>query len=76
VLSTAHAWPRPRGAKRCAISAPRARHGQQGRRDGFDPVTAADRAAEAAMRAVLAERRPQDAILGEEDGAINPAPAA
>jgi len=32
----------------------------------FDPVTVADRAAEAAMRAVLAERRPQDAIMGEE----------
>ncbi|MGR3377197.1 inositol monophosphatase family protein [Salipiger abyssi] len=35
---------------------------------GFDPVTVADRAAEAAMRAVLAERRPQDGILGEELG--------
>lgn len=35
---------------------------------GFDPVTAADRAAEAAMRAVLARRRPDDAILGEEFG--------
>lgn len=35
---------------------------------GFDPVTIADRAAEEAMRAVLAERRPQDAILGEEFG--------
>ncbi|QFT96532.1 Histidinol-phosphatase [Roseovarius sp. THAF8] len=35
---------------------------------GFDPVTAADRAAEAAMREVLAERRPDDAILGEEMG--------
>ncbi len=35
----------------------------------FDPVTAADRAAEAAMRAVLAQRRPDDAILGEEEGA-------
>ncbi|WP_415184466.1 inositol monophosphatase family protein [Phaeovulum sp.] len=34
----------------------------------FDPVTVADRAAEAAMRAVLAARRPQDAILGEEYG--------
>lgn len=32
----------------------------------FDPVTIADRAAEAAMRAVLAERRPLDGILGEE----------
>ena len=35
----------------------------------FDPVTAADRAAETAMRAVLARRRPDDAILGEEYGA-------
>jgi len=35
---------------------------------GFDPVTAADRAAEEAMRAVLAKRRPDDAILGEEFG--------
>jgi histidinol phosphatase-like enzyme (inositol monophosphatase family) len=37
----------------------------------FDPVTVADRAAETAMRAVLAERRPQDAILGEEFGAVS-----
>lgn len=36
---------------------------------GFDPVTEADRAAERAMRAVLADRRPDDAILGEEYGA-------
>ncbi|MBT0956182.1 inositol monophosphatase family protein [Alphaproteobacteria bacterium KMM 3653] len=34
----------------------------------FDPVTVADRAAEAAMRDVLAELRPMDAILGEEYG--------
>ncbi|MBM3605946.1 MAG: inositol monophosphatase family protein [Alphaproteobacteria bacterium] len=34
----------------------------------FDPVTEADRAAETAMRAVLAEHRPEDAILGEEYG--------
>ncbi|TCO70892.1 inositol monophosphatase family protein [Rhodovulum euryhalinum] len=33
---------------------------------GFDPVTRADREAEAAMRAILAKRRPEDAILGEE----------
>ena len=33
---------------------------------GFDPVTIADRAAEEAMRAVLAQKRPQDSILGEE----------
>ncbi len=35
---------------------------------GFDPVTEADRAAEQAMRAILAQLRPQDAILGEEFG--------
>ncbi len=35
----------------------------------FDPVTVADRAAETAMRALLAQMRPQDAILGEEHGA-------
>ncbi|MBT8155578.1 histidinol-phosphatase [Epibacterium ulvae] len=34
--------------------------------DGFDPVTVADRAAEQAMRSVLAEFRPNDGILGEE----------
>ena len=35
---------------------------------GFDPVTEADRAAEAAMRAILQEQRPQDGIYGEEHG--------
>ncbi|MBM2575342.1 histidinol-phosphatase [Jannaschia sp. Os4] len=35
----------------------------------FDPVTVADRAGEAAMRAVLAARRPEDGVLGEEEGA-------
>ncbi|MEM1386575.1 MAG: histidinol-phosphatase [Pseudomonadota bacterium] len=35
----------------------------------FDPVTEADRAAEAAMREILAERRPDDSIVGEEFGA-------
>ena len=34
----------------------------------FDPVTVADRSAEKAMRSILAERRPDDAILGEEHG--------
>jgi histidinol phosphatase-like enzyme (inositol monophosphatase family) len=38
------------------------------RPESFDPVTAADRAAELAMREVLARRRPGDAILGEEFG--------
>lgn len=34
----------------------------------FDPVTAADRAAEAAIREILARERPDDAIFGEEQG--------
>ncbi|MGB0904971.1 MAG: inositol monophosphatase family protein, partial [Mangrovicoccus sp.] len=34
----------------------------------FDPVTEGDRAAEQAMRAILAAERPQDGILGEEFG--------
>ena len=37
--------------------------------DRFDPVTVADRLSEARMRAILARRRPDDAILGEEFGA-------
>lgn len=37
---------------------------------GFDPVTVADRGAEQAMRAVLAELRPEDGILGEEFPAV------
>ena len=37
---------------------------------GFDPVTIADKAAEQAMRDVLAARRPQDGILGEEFGTL------
>lgn len=36
----------------------------------FDPVTIADRESEQAMRAVLARRRPQDGILGEEFGSV------
>jgi len=34
----------------------------------FDPVTAADREAEAAMRALIRAERPGDGILGEEHG--------
>lgn len=36
--------------------------------DRFDPVTEADRAAERAMRDVLARERPDDAVRGEEYG--------
>ncbi|MBE2278077.1 MAG: inositol monophosphatase family protein [Rhodobacteraceae bacterium] len=35
----------------------------------FDPVTVADRLSEERMRAILADRRPADGILGEEFGA-------
>ncbi|GKX35030.1 MAG: histidinol-phosphatase [Rhizobiaceae bacterium MnEN-MB40S] len=35
---------------------------------GFDPVTEADRAAEAAIRALITERFPDHGILGEEHG--------
>ncbi|MCC6008715.1 MAG: inositol monophosphatase family protein [Rhodobacteraceae bacterium] len=38
------------------------------RAGGFDPVTEADRGAERAMRDILAIRRPDDGILGEEFG--------
>ncbi len=37
-------------------------------RSRFDPVTAADHAAETAIRSVIATRRPEDGILGEEQG--------
>ncbi|GBD24758.1 Histidinol-phosphatase [bacterium HR30] len=36
--------------------------------NGFDPVTAADRAAEKAMRALIAQRYPEHGIYGEEEG--------
>lgn len=42
--------------------------GTESKRSDFDPVTVADRNAEAAMRALLADLRPDDAILGEEFG--------
>jgi len=42
---------------------------------GFDPVTAADRAAEAALRAAIAARYPSHGIIGEE-AAEKPAAAA
>ncbi len=37
---------------------------------GYDPVTEADRAAERAMRDILAAERPDDGILGEEYGTV------
>ncbi|MFN4208995.1 MAG: histidinol-phosphatase [Devosia sp.] len=42
--------------------------------EGFDPVTEADRAAETAIRAVIAEHFPDHAIIGEEWGASGEGP--
>jgi len=41
------------------------------KRDG-SPVTAADREAEGAIRAILSAERPRDGIIGEEFGSTNP----
>ncbi len=37
---------------------------------GFDPVTAADRAAEAAIRALIEQQHPNHGIIGEEFGTV------
>jgi histidinol phosphatase-like enzyme (inositol monophosphatase family) len=42
--------------------------------EGFDPVTEADRAAETAIRAVIAEHFPDHAIIGEEWGSSGEGP--
>jgi myo-inositol-1(or 4)-monophosphatase len=42
------------------------------RSGGFDPVTAADRAAEAAMRALIKRTFPEHGVVGEELDADNP----
>jgi myo-inositol-1(or 4)-monophosphatase len=42
------------------------------RSGGFDPVTAADRAAEAAMRALIKRTFPEHGVVGEELAADNP----
>lgn len=44
----------------------------KGRGGAFDPVTAADRAAELAMRAMIREKFPAHGILGEEFGPERP----
>lgn len=44
---------------------------EQERKADRSPVTEADRAAEAAMRAILESERPDDGIIGEEYGRIN-----
>jgi histidinol phosphatase-like enzyme (inositol monophosphatase family) len=46
-----------------------AQEDKSGGKGRFDPVTEADRNAEAAVRKLLAEHRPDDGIIGEEYGA-------
>lgn len=68
LVATAHAL--ADAARACTLPLFRsaALHPENKATSGFDPVTRGDRDAEAAMRAVLAEQRPQDAIFGEEFG--------
>jgi myo-inositol-1(or 4)-monophosphatase len=68
LLSVAHAAARAGAAELL----PRFGHSQEGIRSKSGPtdlVSEADLAAEAAIRRVLGEHRPEDAILGEEGGA-------
>ena len=44
----------------------------KGGQDGFDPVTAADRSAEAAMRTLIRRNFPEHGIIGEEYGSEQP----
>lgn len=53
----------PRWAEGCIAE-------DKGGGQGFDPVTEADRAAERAMRAMIAERYPDHGIAGEEFAAV------
>jgi histidinol phosphatase-like enzyme (inositol monophosphatase family) len=52
----------------------RAEHGleDKGRPGSFDPVTRADRGAEAAIRKLIAERHPAHGVIGEEYGEDRP----
>src|SRR5262245_51339352 len=52
----------------------RADHGleDKGKAGAFDPVTAADRGAEAAIRALIGERHPGHGVIGEEYGEERP----
>jgi histidinol phosphatase-like enzyme (inositol monophosphatase family) len=47
-------------------------HEDKGSAGAFDPVTAADRGAEAAIRALIAERYPEHGVIGEEYGEDRP----
>ena len=57
------------------VPEPVRRAGHPPRQGGHDFATSADLASEEAIRAVLAEHRPEDAMVGEEAGRTGPAGA-
>jgi histidinol phosphatase-like enzyme (inositol monophosphatase family) len=63
-----------RGSAAAILPLFRAEHGleDKGPPGFFDPVTAADRGAEAAIRRLLAERHPDHGVIGEEYGEDRP----
>jgi len=63
-----------RVAAAAALPLFRGDHGLEGKpgKRGFDPVTEADRGAEAAIRRLIAERYPEHGVIGEEYGDDRP----
>jgi histidinol phosphatase-like enzyme (inositol monophosphatase family) len=63
-----------RAAARVILPLFRADHGleDKGGAAGFDPVTAADKGAESAIRALIAEHYPGHGVIGEEHGEDRP----
>jgi histidinol phosphatase-like enzyme (inositol monophosphatase family) len=63
-----------RAAADAALPFFRAEHGLENKAEGgrFDPVTKADRGAEAAIRRLIAERHPDHGVIGEEYGEDRP----
>lgn len=59
---------RPYFRRRIAVEDKATKNGGAKKGAVFDPVTEADRGAEAAIRAIIERERPGDAILGEEFG--------
>ena len=71
LAETAATQARPMFRRRPAIENKADDSADDGIGDGLNPVTAADRDAEAAMRRLINERYPSHGILGEEYGAEN-----